>query len=92
MRQLGLWQAEPPSEKALASVEPFCIDTLSFPQWLQFVFLARIYSIISARQPLPASCSIAPMATEYFASSGLAASSLVEVLGQIDALLSSQTG
>ena len=36
LRQMGLWQAVPPSPEALASSQPFCIDTLDFSQWLQF--------------------------------------------------------
>ena len=88
LRQLGLWQAESPPAEALASVEPFCIDTLSFPQWLQFIFLARIYSMISQQQPLPASCSIAPMAVEYFKGTEINAAALIAVLEQIDSLLS----
>ncbi|ARN74541.1 YqcC family protein [Oceanicoccus sagamiensis] len=89
LRQLGLWQTEAPSAEALASTEPFCIDTLSFPQWLQFIFLARLYSMISLQQALPTSCSIAPMADEYFKSSEHNVTALLAILEQIDQLLSS---
>ena len=89
MRQLALWQSEPPSDQLLASVEPFCVDTLTFPQWLQFVFLTRMYAILSAQQVLPSSCSIAPMATEYFKTSGDNAEALIVILEAIDRLLSS---
>ena len=34
LRQLNLWQRVAPPEEALASTEPFCVDTLSLPQWL----------------------------------------------------------
>ncbi|MGY8909754.1 MAG: YqcC family protein, partial [Flavobacteriales bacterium] len=39
LRQLGLWDRQVPSNSALASSEPFCVDTLTLPQWLQFIFL-----------------------------------------------------
>jgi uncharacterized protein YqcC (DUF446 family) len=89
LRQLGLWQKKPPPEQALASVEPFCIDTLNFPQWLQFIFLARMYAMISSQQALPASCSIAPMAAEYFKACEDNVGALIGALEGIDRLLSS---
>ena len=30
MRKAGLWESQPPSRAALASVQPFCYDTLTF--------------------------------------------------------------
>ena len=62
LRVLSLWAEDEPSAEQLASIEPFCIDTLSFPQWLQFVFLPRIRFLLDARQPLPAKSQISPMA------------------------------
>ncbi|MCF5282706.1 pseudouridine synthase, partial [Pseudomonas syringae] len=35
LRVLGWWDTTPPSEQALASQEPFSVDTLEFAQWLQ---------------------------------------------------------
>ncbi len=88
LRQLGLWQAEPPEHNALASQEPFCIDTLSFEQWLQFVFMVKLRQLLDAQQTLPSQCSIAPMAEEHFAKSGRKASGLIGILYQVDNLLS----
>ncbi|MCQ3971707.1 YqcC family protein, partial [Klebsiella pneumoniae] len=34
LRTLDLWSVEPPAPEDLASVEPFCVDTLRFEQWL----------------------------------------------------------
>lgn len=88
LRQLNLWQYEPPSAQALASVEPFCVDTLNFSQWLQFVFLPRMYQLLQQHQPLPCSCSIAPMAEEYFNQLHLRqAKSLIAALAALDQLL-----
>lgn len=70
MRQLSLWTHEKspdwPSAEALESTQPFCIDTLEFPQWVQFVLLARIRDLIEAGAELPPKSDIAPMAEEYF--------------------------
>lgn len=88
LRGLQLWQAEPPSAEALASSEPFCIDTLSFPQWLQFVFLPRMQMLVDQVQPLPSACGIAPMAEEYFRGLPHKAASLIEQIARIDTVLS----
>ena len=90
LRQLGQWDKIPPSNEALASTEPFCVDTLTLPQWLQFVFLPTIYRMLEEDQPLPQRCGIAPMAEEFFRGSGLGIGSLVEALLQIDELLSAE--
>jgi uncharacterized protein YqcC (DUF446 family) len=88
LRQLGLWDNIPPSTDALASNEPFCVDTLTLPQWLQFVFLPAVYQMVEQEQQLPARCGIAPMAEEFFRGSGLAIDQLVVALLHIDELLS----
>ncbi len=46
LRALGVWAMEAPSLEALASQEPFCVDTLSFEQWLQWIFLPRMKTIL----------------------------------------------
>lgn len=88
MRQLGQWDKVKPSAEALASDQPFCVDTLTFPQWLQFVFLPTLYRMLEDGESLPERCGIAPMAEEYFRGTGLASSELVAALVRIDELLS----
>lgn len=87
LRELRLWEAESPSAEALASVQPFAVDTLSFSQWLQFIFIPRLYVLIEARAALPDNCGVAPMAEEYFQPLGLNSGALVDHLRRIDALL-----
>jgi uncharacterized protein YqcC (DUF446 family) len=88
LRQLGLWDRLPPSPEALASDQPFSIDTLTLPQWLQFIFLPTIYRLLDEEQPLPGRCGIAPMAEEYFRGLGMASGALERALLQVDELLS----
>jgi uncharacterized protein YqcC (DUF446 family) len=90
LRQLRLWDRIPPSTAALASREPFCIDTLTLPQWLQFIFLPTIYRMLEQDEPLPERCSITPLAEEHFEGSGLAAGELLRVLRAVDDLLTSE--
>lgn len=88
LRQLGQWDRLPPSTEALASEQPFCIDTLTLPQWLQFIFLPTLYRMLEEDQPLPRRCGIAPMAEEFFRGTGLASAGLVAALSEVDELLS----
>ncbi|WP_203301085.1 YqcC family protein [Marinobacter sediminum] len=88
LRQLGLWEAEWPSQEALQSTQPFCIDTLEFTQWLQFVFVVRMKVIIEQGHPLPAVSGMAPMAEEYFRARPESGQGLIQALEEIDQLLS----
>ena len=49
LQQLALWQGQAPSDAALASRLPFCVDTLEFHEWLQFVLLVRFRALLAAR-------------------------------------------
>ena len=90
LRELQLWDSEMLSEEALASEQPFAVDTMTFPQWLQFIFLPRMYFLIEKNIQLPANCGIAPMAEEYFSVLNLPSLPLIMHLQKIDALLSRQ--
>ncbi|MBT8138506.1 MAG: YqcC family protein [Gammaproteobacteria bacterium] len=92
MAALQLWDSEPPSAAALASEAPFCIDTLQFNQWIQFVFLVRMQKIIDERRPLPQSCDIAPMAEEYFKRNPANAGALIKTLRRVDNLICGRIG
>ncbi len=90
LRQLGMWDKIPPSTEALASSEPFCVDTLTLPQWLQFVFLPTMYQMLEDELPLPERCGITPMAEEFFRGTNVGATELLASLVKIDDLLSPQ--
>jgi uncharacterized protein YqcC (DUF446 family) len=60
LRDLGLWSNERPTADALASTLPFCYDTLELEQWLQFIFLGRMWEILEQGDRLPDSCAIFP--------------------------------
>jgi uncharacterized protein YqcC (DUF446 family) len=84
LRQLQLWEREPPSCEALASQQPFCIDTLKFSQWLQFVFIPKIKSLLDQNMTLPDSCAIAPMAEEFYRGTHVNVRQLLKILQQLD--------
>ncbi len=87
LRQLRLWQSAAPDSAALASTEPFCFDTLTLPQWLQFVFIPRMYELLESDANLPENCAIAPMAEEYFSGSDLLARPLLVHLASLDSYI-----
>ena len=88
LRQFGVWEDVSPSEEALASSQPFCVDTLSFTQWLQFIFLPAMYHLIESESEYPRDCAIAPMAEEYFRGLGRRSDRLLQTLLTLDNLLS----
>ena len=85
LRAAGLWEAVLPDHAALESDQPFCVDTLRLPQWLQWVFLPRMRALLDARAPLPPRCGIAAMAEMYFlGQQGSAIERIIELLAEID--------
>lgn len=83
MKQLELWCSEQPSEQALASLQPFALDTLEPQAWLQWVFISRMRVMLEQKQPLPSGFSLSP----YFEECWKEQSSLhpiIAILRQID--------
>lgn len=64
LKSAGVWDEEPPPTRALESGQPFCFDTLSFTQWLQWVFIPRVRRLVADREPLPPHSDIVPYAEE----------------------------
>ncbi len=81
MRNSGLWASEEPTPEALASTQPFCVDTLALEAWLQFVFIPRIRASVEGQAAMPAQCEIKPVVEEAMANPGAA---LVRVIGLLD--------
>lgn len=90
LQRLQLWQQEPPSQEALASRMPFCLDTLEFHQWLQFVLLVRFRQMIADGVMLPTQIALYPMASEVYKEALLERQSLLEVLAMLDEALTGQ--
>ena len=86
LTRLGLWQQAPIDAAALNSVQPFCVDTLSFPQWLQFILVPRLTALIDGNLPLPTGSQIYPMAELYFRDTANA-NQVLQVIQNIDATL-----
>ncbi|CAE6952072.1 MULTISPECIES: YqcC family protein [Pseudomonas] len=87
LRVLGWWQEQAPSAAALASQEPFCVDTLTFEQWLQWIFLPRMKQLLEADAALPSVSGIQPMAEMVYREQSGVTRRLLELLGEFDRLL-----
>lgn len=64
MRTHEVWEAIAPPEEALANQQPFCIETLSPTQWLQWIFIPRMHALLDSEADLPRNFSITPYLEE----------------------------
>ncbi len=85
----GHWSVIGISDEALNSQQPFCLDTMNFSQWLQFVFIPRMQALIDAQQTLPSFAKgqgIEPMASEFYSNTATD-QGIIQLIRQLDDLL-----
>ena len=87
MRALDWRQEEKPPAEALASQQPFCVDQLTFEQWLQWIFLPRMKDIIETQKPLPTQSDIFVYAEECLRHHGSQSAHLLALLKRFDELV-----
>lgn len=87
LQHLNRWQSQPPSAEALASQQPFAVDTLSFFEWTQWIMLPRFEALIQQQAPLPANCNIAPMAETAVQQEGIDGAQLITLFHRLDQTL-----
>jgi uncharacterized protein YqcC (DUF446 family) len=66
LKRLNRWTNEPLREERFENMGAFGADTMTFEQWLQFVLLVRIRSIVAMRGEFPEGSSVAPYAIRVF--------------------------
>lgn len=84
MRRIGLWEPQPPPPQALASLIPFCHDTLRFEQWLQWVLLPKIKQVVECDAECPSSSDITPLAEHRFTQLTRPTTALLKLLERFD--------
>jgi len=87
LKNQSLWNNVMPSAQALASTTPFCIDTLSFTDWLQFIFLVKMKQLVDMQMPLPVNMAVHPMAEEAFKAETVDTRELLSLILKFDQLL-----
>ncbi|QFU02395.1 hypothetical protein FIU83_12180 [Halomonas sp. THAF5a] len=90
MKAASLWRMERPESPAFDSVQPFCVDTMTLPQWLRFVFIVRLETLVERRAPMPAKCEVAPAVEAWLKQEGARPSDrllMCRVVEEIDRLV-----
>ena len=90
MRSQGRWDSTQPPERSLLSTQPFAVDTLSFDQWLQWIFIPKLEALLVKQLPLPRSCAVGPMAEEVYGAADSDGRRITRIVFEIDVLLSRQ--
>ncbi|HEX7081082.1 MAG TPA: YqcC family protein [Gammaproteobacteria bacterium] len=88
LRAADEWEDEAPPERLLASREPFCYDTLTFHQWLQWQMIPRMRHILDHHEALPKSSAILPYAEEFVEDQGRLGRELLRLIERFDELIS----
>lgn len=88
LKQLELWSLVLPDEQALQSRLPFCVDTLRFEQWLQFIFIPKMQLLLNSASPLPTKIALLPLAEQVFNASDTRFNRLLGIISTLDSRLS----
>ena len=88
LKLAGLWSDTEPSKVALSSIQPFGLDTLTFYEWLQFVFVKKLRLICDRRESLPDSSDVTTMAEEVFKSDEITSPAVIRILITVDRFIS----
>lgn len=88
LRVQGWWSHEAPSAQALASTVPFAVDSMSFDQWLQWIFLPRMKEILEKGLALPKASGILVMAETVYVDRPEESRQLRKLLEEFDQLIS----
>lgn len=91
MREHDHWQTHSPEADALASTQPFCLDTLEPLEWLQWVLIPRFHALIEAGLPLPSGFAVAPYYEVALPPTTPGHAALLLTLNQFDALFQDPT-
>lgn len=84
MRRIRLWQEKPLQAEQYDFKAAFAGDTLSFPQWLQFIFIPNVKRA-AANGSFPSGSQVSVKAVREF--DGMdEASQLIDILSEFDAL------
>ena len=92
LRIHGKWDEKKPPDSDLNSSIPFCLDTLRFEQWLQWIFLPRMKTTIEETRPLPLKSGIFEYAEDCLNKSDPASNKLLVLLKRFDDLISIEAG
>jgi uncharacterized protein YqcC (DUF446 family) len=85
IKSIGYWQTVPLKAEQYHFQQAFGLDTMTYSQWLQFIFIPRVNSLIVEHGAFPKSSSVGAQAVREFDGVPEAAK-LVALLSEFDAL------
>jgi len=85
IKRIGYWSSEPLPESTYRFQAAFAMDTMTFVQWLQFVFIPRVRDIIAQHGTFPSQSMVGVQAMREF-DGDEDASRLVSLLTEFDEL------
>jgi uncharacterized protein YqcC (DUF446 family) len=85
LRALGAWSSTPMAPEKLVDMGAFGSNTMSFEEWIQFILLARIHSIVDEKGTLPSDSMISTYAIREF-DGNTGYDNLMNLLRQLDDL------
>lgn len=85
MKRIGYWSLEPLPGEAYDFRQAFAMDTMAFSQWLQFILIPRVRSIIEQKGDFPLDSMVGTQAMREF-DGDTTASGLVTLLSEFDDL------
>jgi len=88
LRAADEWEDQPPPQRLLSSSQPFCYDTLTFQQWLQWQMIPRMRHILENYEELPESSAILPYAEEFVPQGAEHGRELLRLIERFDTLIS----
>src|SRR5262249_9790099 len=90
MKRVGAWSETPPPPEAFEDMGPFGMKTMSYEQWLEFVFLARVRALLESDGPWPESSAVGTQAVRSF-DGWPEAGELIRLLGEFDRFFDEKT-
>ncbi|SUO96258.1 YqcC family protein [Suttonella ornithocola] len=89
LKMLGWWQtpSQKPSIEALNSKEPFCIDYLSFSEWLQWVYIPKMHAFMNQTGQLPKISGLLPIAEEAWKNTPKNLTRLHQIVDLLDKII-----
>jgi uncharacterized protein YqcC (DUF446 family) len=86
MKRIGYWQNDPLRPEQYQFRMAFAMDTMAFTQWLQFIFIPRVKSMIETGEKFPPDSNNGAQATREFDGDDNA-QGLVSLLSEFDELI-----
>ncbi|MGN1281458.1 MAG: YqcC family protein [Succinivibrio sp.] len=86
LKKLNLWSfgKARPEDSAFESLIPFCMDTMDFHQWLEYVLIPRMRILVQEQRELPENVLIHTYAQEIYRGRWQEYKELIKILMEFD--------